>query len=75
MKRLCLFGLMVFGSDSRDLIACPCAGMSWLPQGRGLIDSFPQPETRIIFAYWTVSPVRIRPMAPGTRFLNRTCGS
>ena len=33
-----------------------------------------RPETRIIFAYWVVSPVRIRPMACGTRSLNCMCG-
>ena len=33
------------------------------------------PETSTIFAYWMVSPVRTSPMAPGTRFLNWTCGS
>ena len=34
-----------------------------------------QPEIKIVLAYCTVSPVRIRPMAWGTRFLNSTCGS
>src|SRR5208283_504321 len=32
-------------------------------------------DSRIMFAYCTVSPVRIKPMAKGTRSLNCVCGS
>jgi hypothetical protein len=40
----------------------------------GTIDPFQPdatgPETMTILAYWMVSPVRIKPIAPGTYFLS-----
>src|ERR1039458_6849850 len=33
------------------------------------------PEIKIVFAYCTMSPVRMMPMACGTRFLSSMCGS
>jgi len=34
-----------------------------------------QADSMMRLAYWVVSPVRIKPMAAGTRFLKSTCGS
>jgi Protein of unknown function (DUF1254) len=51
---------------------CGSAELSW-----GCFDKATrrQPDSKIRFAYCVVSPVRINPIACGTRFLKITCGS